>query len=456
MDKEKEIRRIVPLLSFIIFFSVLNGTMFNVAIPDIALQFGLSPSQVSWVVTGYIVFFSIGSVTYGKLADIFPVRHLISIGLLTFSVGSLVGTFAQWYPMLIAGRMIQATGSAAIPALAMLVATRYFPPQKRGSVLGTIASTVAFASAVGPIVGGFIAGMLHWRYLFLISLLTLFTIPFFQKWLPREEKGEGRFDLWGAIFLAAGIAGFLLFISRFIWWILPVSLLFLIVFVRHIHRVEHPFIQPRLFRNNRFRNVLITGFLAVGTVFGMMFMVPLMLKDLNHLTSAKIGMVMFPGAISAAFLGTYGGRLTDRIGGVPVVIIGLFLLALGFFGLSSLAGSVSWIISIVLILCYTGFSFLQSSLASTVSNTLSQEQTGVGMGIYNLVFFMAGAFSFSIVGKILDVSRVEFIINPLLQMKVAAIYSNLFFTFIAFILLSLTLFLFTFHRDKKRTPVHSS
>ncbi|MDW7758014.1 MAG: MFS transporter, partial [Desulfuromonadales bacterium] len=148
---DQQRRRLVPLLCFIVFFSVLNGTMFNVAVPDIAAEFNLSPGEVSWVITIYIVAFALAAVTYGKLADLFPVRNLITIGLLFFNVGALLGYVADWYPLLIGARFIQAVGGGSIPAMGMLVATRYFPPDMRGRVLGAVASTVAFASGVGPL-----------------------------------------------------------------------------------------------------------------------------------------------------------------------------------------------------------------------------------------------------------------------------------------------------------------
>jgi DHA2 family metal-tetracycline-proton antiporter-like MFS transporter len=164
-------------LCVIIFFSVLNGMMFNVVIPDIALEFDLLPSEVSWVMTGYILLFGLGSLFYGRLADQRSVRGLITLGLILLNAGSLVGFFSSSYPMLIVARLIQASGGGAIPALAMLVATKYMPPESRGKVLGIIASTVALAAGVGPILGGFVAAALNWRHLFLMTLVTILVIP---------------------------------------------------------------------------------------------------------------------------------------------------------------------------------------------------------------------------------------------------------------------------------------
>lgn len=404
VTRPASIRRLTLALSYIIFFSVLNGTMFNVSIPDIAREFTLLPSEVSWVVSGYIILFALGTVTYGKLADSLPVKNLITFGLILFGAGSLVGFLARWYPMLIAGRLLQASGAGAIPALAMLVATRYFPVQIRGRSLGIIASTVASGGAVGPILGGFITGTLHWRYLFLISLLAPAAIPFLRRILPDEASHSARFDTPGAVLLSAAVASLLLSVTWSSWPVLATSFGLGAWFVLHIRRTEAPFVSPSQFNNRRYRITLISAFMTVGTVFGMMFLVPLMLRALNDSGAEHIGLVMFPGALSAAVLGVVAGKRSDRKGSVPVVRTGQALLIVGFFLLAALAGRAPWAISLVLVLCYAGFSFLQSSLAHTVSGTLPKEQMGIGMGMYNLVVFMSGAFSAALIGKLLDLA----------------------------------------------------
>jgi DHA2 family metal-tetracycline-proton antiporter-like MFS transporter len=119
-----QLQRLVLLLCFTVFWSVLNGTMFNVAVPDIARQFSLTTAEVSWVVTGYITIFAVAATTYGKLADLYSVRRLMTIGLLLFNLGALLSLLATWYPLLVIGRLVQAAGGGAIPALVMIIATR--------------------------------------------------------------------------------------------------------------------------------------------------------------------------------------------------------------------------------------------------------------------------------------------------------------------------------------------
>jgi DHA2 family metal-tetracycline-proton antiporter-like MFS transporter len=423
---EDKIQKIILPLICIIFLSVLNGTMFQVAVPDISAEYRLLPSEVSWVMTGYILVFAVGSLMYGKLADIYPVKSLITTGLLLMNAGALFGLFSTQYFILIMGRLMQAAGGAAIPALAMIAATRYFPSDLKGKVLGIIASTVALAAGTGPILGGFISGTLHWRYLFLTTLLTVFAIPFLRRFIPDEKRRKHSFDTAGAVLIACSTSLLLVFVTQGRFWTLPAAVIMLALFYFHIRRTESPFVSPVLFSNRIYRNSIITTFLSIGTVFGMMFMVPIMLSDLNGLDANSIGLAVFPGAASAVIMGVIGGRLCDRKGSRLVVYTGSGLMIAGFVILSTSAGYAPWIITLELIISYAGFAFLQSALPHTISDVLSAGQTGIGMGIFNLFFFISGAFSTAGIGRVLDFRSSGFCLNPLNPHADGWIYCNIF------------------------------
>jgi len=320
---------------FILVFSVMNVTMFNVAIPSIAEQFGLLHSEVSWVTTGYAIIYAVGSLTYGKLADRFPLKRLIVIGIVTFCIGSLVGFFAHSYAMLLAGRFIQSMGASAIPALAMLIPARFVPQAERGKALGTIASTIAFASGVGPIVGGLITGAVSWNYLFLISLGTLLTVPLFMRWLPTERTRAGSFDFAGALLLAGGVVTLLLTITNFVWWLPLASAAFFAAFFAWIRKKQAPFIEPRLFRVKGVLTSLTIVFLSGTAAFGVMIVVPTLLDDVNGLSAIYIGFTLFPAAMAAALLGRQGGKLADRRGNGFVVGLAQSSILAGLLLLSS-------------------------------------------------------------------------------------------------------------------------
>ncbi|MFD1040134.1 MFS transporter [Virgibacillus byunsanensis] len=442
-----EQKKIIFLMCSVLLFSVMNGTMFMIAVPDIAASFSLLPSEVSWVVTGYIIIYAIGALMYGKLADIYPLKTLLTIGLSLFAAGSLFGFFAPTFPLVILARLIQAAGASSILALAFIVPSRYFP-QERGRMLGIISSTMAFASGVGPVIGGFVAGALNWQYLFLISAFVMFTIPFFRVWMPEEEKRRGRVDIPGAVFIALAVASLILFITLFVWWYIVISIVFFSLFAWRIFNSDIPFIHPDLFRNAPFRTTIVAGFFAIMTMMGTMFIMPLLLSEVNHLNTLLIGLTLFPGAMAAAFMGRWVGALTDKQGSKQVIYIAFGLMITGFFLISTFTGSSAWVISMVLIITFIAFPFIQTSTANLISTVLPRNEIGVGMGIYNLFNFMSGAFSGAIIGKILDYeSGVK--LNPFSIAQGHGIsYSNVFIGFIVVTILNGCLFYFSFRRMK--------
>lgn len=136
-----DLKKTVPWIIYVIFFGVLNETVFNVSTPSIAAQFHLQPSGVSWVVTSFNIFFGIGAVIYGRLSDLYSLKKLIVIGMLIYNAGSVIGfIFQSSYAVVIVARIIQGAGASAIPALVMVIVARYFSPSDRGKVFGILTS----------------------------------------------------------------------------------------------------------------------------------------------------------------------------------------------------------------------------------------------------------------------------------------------------------------------------
>jgi len=203
VKKAADPRRLVPWIAYLIFFAVLNETVFNVSTPTIAAQFSLSPSGVSWMMTIFMVFFGIGAVIFGKLSDIYSLRGLIRVGVLLYVAASLMGfALRSSYAAVVAARALQGIGGSAIPALVFVVIARHFEVSERGRIFGFITSIVSLAIGFGPVIGGLVASRLHWSFLFLIPSLILVALPFIEGILPREERRKGSVDLLGALLAA--------------------------------------------------------------------------------------------------------------------------------------------------------------------------------------------------------------------------------------------------------------
>ncbi|MBP1154521.1 MULTISPECIES: MFS transporter [unclassified Paenibacillus] len=418
--------KLIRVLFFTLILSVMNATMFNVALPSISQEFQLSPSQVSWIVTGYIIVYAVGSVTYGKLADTYRLKDLLTFGFIFFSLGSIVGLIATEFWMIIAGRILQSIGASVIPAVGMLIPVRYFPPDKRGRALGTTTAGLALGTAVGPIVAGFVTSLASWRFLFCLSLLVLLTLPFFRKYLDDTKGQAEKTDLLGGGLMATTIGLLLLAVTNGAWTPMVLGVIMLVLFVWRIRRAAHPFIQPALFRNKQYTYGILIAFLSTGLSFGIPFMTPLMLTNMNHLAPAIIGFVMFPGALIASLLGRTGGKIADGKGNAQLIYTAVTLLFISFSSLSLVAGLSPLIVMLFLVFGNVGQTFMQIAMSNLVSRTLPKEQAGVGMGLLMMVNFISGATATTLISKMLDFSTSSFQFNPFLLYSPALIYSNIF------------------------------
>ncbi|WP_245954410.1 MFS transporter [Paenibacillus flagellatus] len=439
---------------YVIFFAVLNESVFNVSTPNIAEQFGLDASGVSWVVTIFFIAFGMGMVIFGKLSDMFSVKKLITIGIVLYSAGSLLGFVLQaWYPAVILSRAIQGAGGSAIPALVFVMVARFFTAEERGRLFGVITSTVSFAVGIGPVLGGYVAGSFHWSFLFLVPLPVIVAVPFFRKLLPAEDRGSGKLDVIGAVLLGVVVSMVILFTTETNLLYLLAALLALIVFIVHIRRAKEPFVEPSLFANARYRNALFIGFLIFGTVMSVMFVIPLMLSNLYGLDTESIGLVMFPGAISAVVFGRVAGNLTVKRGSHFVVYVGLALVATSLLLQSSAIGLWVWYIGVALILMYIGFSFVQTALTESVTQILPGPQIGVGMGLFNMTSTISGAVVTALVAKAMEREVFAFPLHPLLANANAYLYGNLILL-LSFVVAASALLYFASFGKKAPQPAH--
>ncbi|WP_172251141.1 MFS transporter [Saccharibacillus deserti] len=393
---------LIAVLAFAMVISVMNSTMFNVALPVLRQEFGLSSSQVSWVVTAYIIVYAIGSVTYGKLADKFGLKKLITFGLVCFAAGSVIGMSANGFGMIIVGRVFQSIGASVIPASSMLIPIRYVSVDQRGRALGITSAGMALGTAIGPIIAGFLLGFASWRLLFAISLLVLIALPFFRKYLKTEPSVPGKADLPGGLLLAASIALLLLSITGRNWIYACATLAAFLLFVWRIRRADQPFVDPGIFRIGKYTMGLIIGCMALTLNLCVPYLIPQLLNTVHGLDSLQTGAVMFPGAVAAALLGLAGGKIADAKGNRFLFAWAFALQLIGYIVLFARIGLGAWPVGLLLIFVNTGLTFAQITLANTVSRTLSGPQTGVGMGIYMMTSFIAGAVGTSVLGLVLD------------------------------------------------------
>ncbi|MBA2693935.1 MAG: MFS transporter, partial [Rubrobacter sp.] len=343
--------------------------MVNVVVPVIGEEYGVGEAQVGWVITGFLLAYAISIPLYGRISDFYSIRGVYAIGLAIFAVGSLVCALAPSLQILVLGRVVQAIGCAAVPALGTVAITKVLPPGERGGALGLIVSSVGVGAAVGPIVGGVVEELIGWHYLFIGSLvLALVLIPGAMRVLPNGgHTGEKNFDLTGGVLLGLA-AGLLLFgitqgqVEGFghpsSWGSFIGSAAAGAGFFGRITTVAHPFVSPGLFKNRAYVAAVLVGFFLMLANVAALVMVPLLIADVNGLSPGIAGLVLTPEAVALAILSPMTGQLSDRVGVKKPIFAGLAAMLASVLFLSSFgAGGSPYVVSAGMLGIGIGFAF---------------------------------------------------------------------------------------------------
>lgn len=418
--------KLIRVLMLTLTMSVISAFMFNIVLPQIQEEFDLTTSQVSWISSAYALIYAIGSVTYGKLADSYKLKNLLTFGLLFFAFGSLIGLFSQTFGMVLVGRCLQAAGAAVVPATAMLIPVRYFTPERRGAAIGTATVGMALGSALAPVISAFIVSVAHWRWLFAVPLLILLTLPYYRKHLGDEQGISGKLDWIGGGLLAAAVALLLLGVTNGDWRFAVGGFVVLVLFIVRIRFTGEPFVQPRLFKNKRYTFGLIIAFLVSGIGFSLVFLSPLLLSQVHELPSEWIGFAMVPAAIASALLGRRAGKLTDMRGNAYLFYLASGSLIACFVLLSTFTGASPMLISVFLICGNVGQSSMLIAMSKAISTTLPKEHAGVGMGLLSLLNFIAAAMAAGLYSRVLDLGS-NSSWNPAYSNTNGIVFSNIFY-----------------------------
>lgn len=418
--------KLIYILAFTMILSSMSATMFNIVLPKMSEEFRLSYSQVSWVSAVYFLIYAIGSAVYGKLADQFQLKSLITFGLIFFCIGSLIGLASQAYWMVLLGRVLQACGAAVIPATAMIVPVRYYAPEKRGWALGITATGLAIGGAIGPVVSAMLVSFAHWRWLFCLPFLLVFTLPLYRKYLGDEKGSGGKLDWAGGGLLAGTVACLLLAVTFEEWLPAAISAALFLLFIVRIRKAESPFVNPGLFRNGGYSLGLTIAVLVMAVGYSLPFLTPQLLADVHELSPGWIGFAMVPGAAVSAFLGRKAGKLADAKGNMALFTIAGGLLIVCFSLMFLFAGVSPVVVAMILIFGNVGQMFMQISLSNTISRTLPKEQTGIGMGLFSMLSFLSGAVSTGVYGKIVD-QGAAIRLNPFHALPDSRVYGNIYF-----------------------------
>ena len=387
---------LIVVLTFT-FMSALDGSIVNVALPKMARVLNVSTSNIQLVATSYLIVIAGTVLIFGRLGDILGKTRMFKLGLAIFTIGSLLCGISGSFLILIMSRVIQAIGAAATMANNQGIITEVFPVNERGKALGLLGTSVALGALVGPGLGGIIVGTFSWEYIFLINVpIGAVALFFALRLLPGgHETPQGKLDWAGSVLFMLSIVplfaalndglnrGFTdpLILSGF-----AVSVISFIVFIIVEKRLGSPLLQLDIFRNKLFSLSIFCGFLTFVVIFCNNIMLPFYLQDVLSYAPQHAGLIMMIYPMILAVVAPVSGHISDKMGSELLTFIGLLLISLGLFLMSTLNAHSTVIIMVIFIATMSiGMGLFQSPNNSLIMSTVSRDKLGIAGSINALV-----------------------------------------------------------------------
>lgn len=396
---------VMPVWTFGLFIVVMNTTMFNVSLPNIIREIGVSAALGSWIVSSYSIGYALSTVIYSRLSDVLPIRRLLWFGLAILGLSSVFGIMATNFQALLMARIAQSAGAGAMAGLGLVLASRYIPYERRGRAISMISAGAAMAFGLGPIVGGLITEYIGWNGLFAVTCLVLVPLPILLRLLPKEQPKPIRFDIVGAILTVVNAATILIAVTqRSPFWLIA-GLLSIAAHVWYLRRAKETFINPELLANPMYRKLLAIGFCIMMLNLGNLFLMPLALANLFAKSPLAIGFTIAPGAVLSAFLTPFVGRWIDRYGNVRFLILGHGIIALVLVAFWADLGASPAVILFGYLCFSPAVSATIASLNNETSRIVPAKLIGSGMGLMQLIQFFGGSFSVAVCGMLLEFQK---------------------------------------------------
>ena len=411
---------VLIILLFGTFLSFLNQTLMNVALPSVMKDFDITAAQGQWLSNGYMLISGVMIPATAFLIDRFKTRHLYLTSMIVFTLGTFIASISINYPMLIAGRMIQALGAGPISPLMTVVIMNMFPVQSRGKAMGFIGLAMNFAPAIGPTLSGWIVQSYDWRSIFYV-ILPLGIINILVAVFALKNFGEQtypKFNFLGIVLSTIGLGTLLLGFSNAgdkPWLTFNVAgfvLIGLVVTGLFIYQQTHtklPMLNFSVFKHRIFTLSSITNFVVIMGLYGGMILLPLYIQNVRGVSPMTSGMVLLPGAIIMAIMSPITGALYDRIGARYLSFTGLIILSIGTFMFTLIDMNTT----VIYLAIMQGFRSFGLGLAlmpiqTDALNDLPLELMSHGSAMYNTIRQIASSLGTALLVTIMSISTSNF------------------------------------------------
>ena len=396
------------------FMTNLDMTIINTALPAIAKDLAVTPSTVVLILLVYQVTETSFLLIFGKLGDIKGFKMIYVSGFMLFTIGSLFCGLSQNIESLLLFRAVQGLGGAMLFSIMMAAVTAFLPTNLRGKGIGIVTMTAGFGVALGPAIGGFIASLFNWKWIFFVNIpigifaviLSVFAIP------SKQAKSIEKLD-WISAIISVLMLSFFIFAfnaehrhglkSPVVIVPLILATVFFVVFIINEKKSKYPLLSHRLFKNKNYTLsalALVPSFMVVG---GILFILPFFFEIAKGMGTEKSGLILMIFAIGH-LAGPYSGHITDRLGAKSALLLGMLGVTAGFAGLY-FVGLNTGVFSIILILFIFGLmlGFEKAPNVHLAMSFVPQEKKGTGAGTLGVLRSLGILFGILTFEKIFSV-----------------------------------------------------
>jgi EmrB/QacA subfamily drug resistance transporter len=390
-----------------------DATIVNVALPAIRRDLGASVSGLQWSVDAYTLVLGSLLMASGSMADRFGRRRVFQIGLVLFTLGSLLCSVAPNIGLLVAFRCLQALGGSMLNPVALSIVSNTFTERRaRARAMGVWGAVFGISLALGPVIGGLLVTDVSWRAIFWINIpIGIAAIALTQLFVPESRAGTARrFDPWGQLLVIALLATLTYGViegpsagwgSPLIVAMFAVAAASAVALIRVETRRFQPLLEVRFFRSVPFSGASVIAVLAFGVLGGFLFLNTLYLQDTRGYTALHAGLLTLPMAALIFLFAPVSGRLVGSRGPrLPLVLAGLAIMAASLLLLRlSDSTPVPWLLGSYVVFGL-GFGLVNAPISNAAVSGMPDSQAGVAASVASASRQAGSALGVAITGSL--------------------------------------------------------
>ena len=381
----------------------LDGTVVNVALPDIGRDLGAGMSELQWVLNTYLLALASLILLGGSFGDRFGRVRIFLIGIVLFSLASALCAAAPDVDVLVGARVLQGVGAALLTPGSLALIETCMRPSQRARAIGLWSGLSGVAGALGPLAGGYLVGALSWRAVFLVNLPVGVIVAWAAiRHIPetRDYTASGRLDYLGAGLLALGLTAVTFALveapddgaAMDVAPVVALGLIALAAFAWQERRHPYPLVPFEIFRSRQFSAANAVTFVVYAGLGGFFFLFVSFLQVSLGYSPVEAGAASLPVTALMLMFSAWSGGLTERVGARLPLALGSLIIGAAMLAMTTMSAGDSYLTGVLppVLVFGIGLTLVVAPGTAVALGSADASRAGIASGINNAVARVAG------------------------------------------------------------------